>query len=329
MLEGIGLKDLDVRMYRYVICHPGCSLGQVIESTGLSRVAAVACRDRLSATGLLMVGEQGCMHHNPSGPEVMLERLRVGIDAEYNEKRRRAAALHGELSQIVGEGLLAGTNESGSPVDVLTNCSATRVQLLALINHTKHELLRMWNKPSQADATAGPLHSTAGELKALRRGVDVRIICPSSSLLGDRPLMPDGIGTTAMRVVTRPPVSLHVFDRRVAVLEDGSDEKSSTSFVIHGPPLVRVLYTFFEMWWGMGRIASSDADAGGGNEHYPSAEDLVLLQFLSDGVKDENVARQLSLSVRTVRRKISSLLNRLEASSRFQAGVLAARRGWI
>ena len=53
------------------------------------------------------------------------------------------------------------------------------------------------------------------------------------------------------------------------------------------------------------------------------------LDQLARGAKDEQLARTLGLSLRTVRRRVAELLDELEASSRFQAGVEAVRRGWI
>jgi len=50
--------------------------------------------------------------------------------------------------------------------------------------------------------------------------------------------------------------------------------------------------------------------------------------LLSAGMKDEAVARRLSISVRTVRRVIAATMQTLHADSRWQAGALAARQGW-
>lgn len=53
-----------------------------------------------------------------------------------------------------------------------------------------------------------------------------------------------------------------------------------------------------------------------------------VLALLSAGRTDESMAAHLGLSVRTVRRMISTLMSRLDARSRFQAGVRAAHLGW-
>ncbi|MEV6046162.1 sigma factor-like helix-turn-helix DNA-binding protein [Streptomyces xanthochromogenes] len=63
---------------------------------------------------------------------------------------------------------------------------------------------------------------------------------------------------------------------------------------------------------------------------YPlTEEDRQMLTLLVSGLKDEAIARQLGWSVRMMRRRISRLHEELGAANRFQAGVIAARRGWI
>lgn len=54
-----------------------------------------------------------------------------------------------------------------------------------------------------------------------------------------------------------------------------------------------------------------------------------MLRLLSLGATDEFAAAQLGISVRTVRRMVAQIMNRLGARSRFQAGVKAADRGWL
>ncbi|MDJ0386171.1 hypothetical protein [Streptomyces sp. G-G2] len=44
---------------------------------------------------------------------------------------------------------------------------------------------------------------------------------------------------------------------------------------------------------------------------------------------DEAAARRLGVSQRSVRRRMSALMERLHASSRFEAGLKAAQQGWL
>ncbi|MFK0169623.1 helix-turn-helix transcriptional regulator [Streptomyces sp. NPDC090306] len=61
----------------------------------------------------------------------------------------------------------------------------------------------------------------------------------------------------------------------------------------------------------------------------PTGRERLVLQLLADGHLDEGIARRLNVSVRTCRRIIAALMDRLDARSRFQAGVIAASRGWM
>jgi DNA-binding NarL/FixJ family response regulator len=54
-----------------------------------------------------------------------------------------------------------------------------------------------------------------------------------------------------------------------------------------------------------------------------------LLLPLAKGMTDEAAAKRLGVSLRTVRRQMAALMERLGASSRFEAGLKAAQRGWL
>lgn len=54
-----------------------------------------------------------------------------------------------------------------------------------------------------------------------------------------------------------------------------------------------------------------------------------VLQLAALGLSDDGIARRLGVSVRTVRARFAEAMSRLGARSRFQAGVEAARRGWL
>ena len=69
---------------------------------------------------------------------------------------------------------------------------------------------------------------------------------------------------------------------------------------------------------------SGEADAGG-----LSDEDVRVLGMLGAGLKDETIAKNLGVSMRTAGRRIRHVLDVLQASTRFQASAAAARHGWL
>ena len=57
--------------------------------------------------------------------------------------------------------------------------------------------------------------------------------------------------------------------------------------------------------------------------------DAPLLTLLTAGLGDDAIGRQLNVSPRTVRRRVATLMDRLDARTRFQAGIQAKARGLI
>jgi DNA-binding NarL/FixJ family response regulator len=55
----------------------------------------------------------------------------------------------------------------------------------------------------------------------------------------------------------------------------------------------------------------------------------MLLRLLSEGMTQQEVARRLQLSARTISRRTAELKRNLGAASPLQAGLEAARRGWL
>jgi DNA-binding NarL/FixJ family response regulator len=54
-----------------------------------------------------------------------------------------------------------------------------------------------------------------------------------------------------------------------------------------------------------------------------------VLLLMSDGHKDESIARALGLSRRTVQKCVTAVMTALGARTRFQAALLARDRGWL
>ncbi|MGP8297108.1 response regulator transcription factor [Streptomyces inhibens] len=96
------------------------------------------------------------------------------------------------------------------------------------------------------------------------------------------------------------------------------------ALLIRPSGLFRALSNVFEALW---RLAVPVSAAGIGAQ--VDARDRQILTLMASGATDEAIARRLGLGRRTVVRRVSALLTRLGATTRFQAGVQAARRGWL
>ena len=159
----------------------------------------------------------------------------------------------------------------------------------------------------------------------LRRGVRYRVLVP------DRARTAHGIsaklGALALagaeiRTMPKVPLDALIVDRALTVLPAGRRD-SVAAFELTS--VVTTAVELFErVWQAAVPLTAAVASAGEVTDR-----ERELLTLLFAGCTDEAAAARLNISVRTVRRTVSQLMDRLGARSRFQAGAKAADRGWL
>ena len=218
---------------------------------------------------------------------------------------------------------------------VVTDPDAVAAWYARLQHQATREFLA-FDRPPYVSASLDPLQSVV-----LARGVvwkaiytidsfDVGATWDEIEALGD-------LGEQA-RVTGELPVKLVVVDGEVALvsltLEPGRVEVLLTQSL----PLVDAFRRLFELEWARAvpvpdAAPDRDRPAARGfpssRGRAPSTEERSILTLMAVGMKDEAIARQLGISARTLRRRGQELLAELGAGNRFQAGIEAARRGWI
>ncbi|MEK8104229.1 hypothetical protein NKG94_02085 [Micromonospora sp. M12] len=88
--------------------------------------------------------------------------------------------------------------------------------------------------------------------------------------------------------------------------------------------LVQVLRSMFGFTWSHGVPLAELLNVNDKLNEEPARS---VLASLGAGTKDEVAARRLGISVRTYRRHVAEIMREFQASSRFQAGVQAAKLG--
>ena len=128
-----------------------------------------------------------------------------------------------------------------------------------------------------------------------------------------------------VRLLPELPTRMFIIGTTHVVLPEPLGFVDEPRSLVRQPGLVQALTLWFELLW---ERAAPLPEAGRPSGHRTELDRFVLAQ-LAQGAKDEQVARTLGLSLRTVRRRVADLMTELGADSRFQAGVEAARRGWL
>lgn len=160
----------------------------------------------------------------------------------------------------------------------------------------------------------------------VRRGVRYRVLVPDPARTAPQFAARLGglsLAGAVVRTVPDVPADALVLDRRIAMLPS---DRGPTLAAFQLPSVVTTTVELFERVWAGAAPLNPSA--------LPEATELTgrerhLLSLLFSGSTDETAAAQLDISVRTVRRTVADIMNRLGARSRFQAGAKAAERGWL
>jgi DNA-binding NarL/FixJ family response regulator len=117
-----------------------------------------------------------------------------------------------------------------------------------------------------------------------------------------------------------------IVDRKVALVPLDPSDNRRGALALSGAGVITAMCALFDQLWRAGEPWERQRKR---NQGELSPLEHELLWLLAQGMTDEAAARKLGLSLRTVRRLASDLMARLNAHSRFEAGVRAAHRGWL
>ncbi|MGW3145472.1 MULTISPECIES: LuxR C-terminal-related transcriptional regulator [Streptomyces] len=255
----------------------------------------------------------------------LLRDQRDQLDAALEDVLRRTATVDRVLRDYP---LRFEGEQAEPPVTVLTERSEIEQFLTDLAETATSTLESMHPGPLPSAEMLSA--SLAKDRRLLSRGVVVRSLYPTSFPAATRLrryFQDAAEAGSRIRLSSHVPVDLLIADRREVVLPLDVANPGLGICILHGGPVVQAFVSFFECFWLL--AAPPSAEAPGQSEAPLGDQQLVLLKLLAGGMKDERIARVLGVSPRTLSRLISELMAILEAESRFEAGVKAARRGWL
>lgn len=213
---------------------------------------------------------------------------------------------------------MTGADRYLSPGDA----AGATADLLAAAAHIVHAV------PGRRDPFGllqpGPLHQAIGSRRA-----DVKIICQDgmrADIAGGRALR--GLASAGALVATAPvpPPAIVIVDRQAALMSVPGGDGSEGAVLVRDSLVAGYLADAMDSFW----TAATPLDAAipSDDKGIPRA-DRALLRLLAEGMTQQDAARRLHTSVRTVSRRTAELKQKLKATSPLQAGLEAARRGWL
>jgi DNA-binding CsgD family transcriptional regulator/sugar-specific transcriptional regulator TrmB len=328
LLRSLGVGVAADAVYQAMINVPGGGVTEVAEHLGWSADQVRAGLDELARLSLIRPSSERPGEFCPVSPEVGLVSLLVRRETELRRRQDELAQGKLAVARLIDE-YTGGHRQQLVDVEQLDGIDAVRSRIEALAAGCRGEIMTF--APGGAQSAANLRASRPLDDAVLRRGVCVRTLY-QNSMTNDSPsyayaswLVEQGAGVRTVPVL---PSRMIVYDRTTAVLPLDPDDSSAGAVVVRGTGVVITLCELFERVWATGRPVGGPVTDGDPAASLTAQEEAVL-RLLAQGHTDEAVARKLAVSVRTGRRITANLLGRLGATSRFQAGALAVRMGWL
>lgn len=256
-------------------------------------------------------------------------RLLALVTAE--ERRLAAAAREVEAMAADFERVMAqvaadsrGARQAGG--EVIAGLDAVRRRMESLAEQTRSEVLTL--VPGGGQTVESLAASEPLDRSALARGVQLRTIYLTSAVadpLTRRHVLSLQQVGAAFRTLPSLPLRMLVADREVALVPLDMADSDRGALVLRSPAALNALVALFEACWSQASEFSRPETGPGELTPY----ERQAIDMLAGGARDEDIATALGLSSRSVRRVVAGLMERLGANSRFQAGALALRAGWI
>lgn len=323
LMTALGFPPEVARLYDRLQALSGRPLGEVAENLGLTS-------DELGVVAADLV-EAEILELRPDsvqvlGPALALSRM---IETAADRARRaheqllnisravpHIAARSASLSDVDLE-------ESGQPIDgeIYTGRYVPE-SLSTLVRRTTGDLAWLrpdqWTFPWEPDMNQLVADAVASGRRA-RAIYPVRALAEVPAVLEARVEIGEDV-----RVLPIIPTRLLVIGTTHAILPDPLGEITTPRMMVRQRGLVEALALLFEELWERASPVVEYERGAKGDE--PRRQ---LLHQLAAGAQDEQIARRLGLSLRTVRRRVAEVMAELGVDSRFQAGVEACRRGWL
>ncbi len=327
MLTALGLDATAELVYRQMLAEPDWGLVRLAAHLDLAETDVRTALDRLFNLALVResADRPGSLH--VVDPALGLAAALAEQEADLDRRRRQVADSQAAIARLIDDFGAVRRARPGATAIQLTGLDAVRDKLAEMARETQSEILAFM--PGGAQSPAALRHARLADAELLARGVRIRTV-GLDSIRHHRETMEHARfltdGGAEFRTSAILPPRMILADRRAVLVPIDPADTSRGALYLTGPGLVASMLALFEQVWEIATPLGAVRDPG---REGLTAQERTLLQLLGQGLTDEAAATRLGCSPRTTRRMMADLMERLEARSRFEAGLRAAQRGWL
>ncbi|MPZ86322.1 MAG: transcriptional regulator [Actinophytocola sp.] len=322
MWEAVGVPGPEEQLYEVLVPRRQATIAELAEDAGQTRDRTARILDRLVDRGLVTRLPGRPARFAAVTPDLAAATLIAAWERDVRRLRSHAQ----ELADAH-----RGHGESGHPaelIEVIEGAANVRNAFFRLLRSAEREV-RVFDKPPYTeDQPEGNqdeyLHLSEGKVRYRTLYDQAALTIP-----GRMAEIWKGIrhGERA-RVAPALPMKMALSDDRLALIPVSvSDYRADASYLVHPSSLLDALSELFDAVWERAIPLNKAPDPA--EQAELGDDDAELLGLLAGGVTDETIARTLGWSVRTVHRHVHRIMASVGAETRFQAGMEAARRGWV
>ncbi|MEU9181890.1 helix-turn-helix transcriptional regulator [Streptomyces sp. NPDC048550] len=330
MLEFLGLDSRTEAVYQEMLARPAGGVAELCELLGLPESTVRGCLDQLADLQLLRSSRDDPGALRVVSPERGLELILRRQEDELLRRQQELARGKAAAARVVAEYASLHPDASAGPgaTERLVGLDAIQAKLEVLTEALTQECLSVM--PGAAQSQASLDASRPLDEEAMGRGVSILTLYQDSARNDPATYayarwMTDQGGM--VRTCPVLPPRLLVFDREVAIVPLDPSNSRLGALCTREPGIVASLVALFEQTWHTAVPLGTAQPQGTHTGLTPGEQEL--LRLLAAGMTDDNAGKRLGISVRTVRRQMAALMERLNASSRFEAGLKAAQNGWL
>ncbi|WP_433381235.1 LuxR C-terminal-related transcriptional regulator [Streptosporangium sp. CA-115845] len=324
VLQEWGLDGHADAIYRLVLTQKEWGIAEIAAKLGISETHVRSTIDKLVELSLLR-RSSGMLR--PASPSVAFHSLLQRQRTELLRRQEEFIAAEHAVNRLISEYSELCAVGARNECDCLESMEAVRARIETLARSAKSECLSFM--PGGAQSPESLEASRPLDDVLLMRGVSVRTVyldsaCNDASTLAYARWLTELGGE--VRTTPTLPLRTVIFDREIALVPLDPQHSSKGAVEVCGRGIIAALVALFEQIWASATPFGTDPRCC---PESITKQEQELLRLLAQGLTDEAVSKKLGIGLRTHRRMVADLMDRLGARSRFEAGVKAAEKGWL
>ncbi|GAA3768032.1 LuxR C-terminal-related transcriptional regulator [Streptomyces phyllanthi] len=326
MLTMFGLELMEEAVYREMRASPAPAAEEIADRLAVALDQVRACLDRLVELGLLRHSFEVPGRFAVVDPILSLQQSLAGQHEELMRRQRRIAETHAEVVRLLMSGA-SGLSGRVEQVERLLGMDEVQCRVDRLAGQATREVLTF--RPGGAQSAPELMAARRNDAALLSRAVSIRTVgtdtdsYDAATMAHVHWLNSNG---GQFRSSATPLPRMILVDGSVALVPVDPENTTAGALHVTDPGLVAPMVVLFEQTWSLATPLDAQRPAAGDTLN---GTERALLRLVANGCTDAAAAGQLHVSHRTARRMMAALMERLGARSRFEAGVKAARLGWL